>query len=180
MESASGRVIELPAGSLFPQPQLLDPFVLEEADGRAFDLAQLKGHWTLLFAGYRQCPDVCPTTLASLGRIFRELGASANTFAVVFLTLEPEVDEREDLLDFVHGFHRDFRAITGSRSSIEAFASRLRISFERGTGEQDKDRIISHLSRILLINPQGELAGSFPPGQDEALIKASLLRLMRR
>jgi len=116
----------------------------------------------------------------ALDEVFRELGASANTFAVVFLTLEPEVDEREDLLDFVHGFHRDFRAITGSRSSIEAFASRLRISFERGTGEQDKDRIISHLSRILLINPQGELAGSFPPGQDEALIKASLLRLMRR
>lgn len=78
----------------YPQPKPLDDFSLTDADGQPFTRENLTGAWTLVFLGYTYCPDVCPTTMASLNKIWPKLSSiksGANT-QVLFLSVDPKRD----------------------------------------------------------------------------------------
>ena len=78
---------DLQSGSFLPEPRQIDSFSLVSDAGTPFTLADFRGHWTLVFAGYSYCPEICPTTLAMLKAAKANLGGDAKRLKVLFLSI---------------------------------------------------------------------------------------------
>jgi len=101
---------ELQQATLLPSPKPIADFRLIDQNGEPFTLEDLKGHWTFVFFGYTQCPDVCPTSLAMLGQAIRSMGKNPDIDVMprgLFVSVDPERDTPELLAQFVPYFHPD-------------------------------------------------------------------------
>jgi protein SCO1/2 len=168
----------LSATLLYPQPRELQPFELRRTDGTVFDQAALRGHWTLMFFGFTNCPDVCPTTLASLRAIGKVLAGdqAAPAVGMVFVSVDPERDTPKVLHDYVAYFSRDIVAVTADIPKLEALSKDLGVVFAKSPLDGG-GYTMDHSAQILLLDPQGRLAGIMRPPHDPAAIVADLKRL---
>ena len=158
-------------GSILPQPRQIANFNLLGEDGNAFTPANLKGHGTVLFAGYRYCPDVCPTTLITLKAVKAQLGEDAKRLRVLFLSIDPEHDTPAQLAAYVRKFDPDFHAVTGSAAQIQSLASNLGLMVFKADSAQGSYQI-DHTVRLIVIDPQGMLyANLSPPFSSDDLVK---------
>ncbi|MFX8961232.1 SCO family protein, partial [Acinetobacter baumannii] len=82
------KSVAIASGTLLEVPRSLPPFTLTGDDGKPFTNANLAGHWTLVFAGFTSCPDVCPTTLTLLKGVLADLGPRAQTLKVLLLSVD--------------------------------------------------------------------------------------------
>lgn len=158
-----------------PVPLQVDHFELLNQDAEVVSEADLRGHWSLLFFGYRYCPDVCPTTLAELNRTAKLL-ADAKV-QVVLVSVDPQRDSPAELKEYVKYFNPAFSAWTGEAHQLSKLASELHLFYARkenpGTAY-----LMDHSSQIVLINPQGEYVGLFvAPHQAQALRDAIVWRM---
>src|SRR3989442_13601364 len=97
--------------TLFPDPKPLTAFSFTDHENRAFDLSRLKGKWSFLFFGYTHCPDICPTTLATLARARENIAkstAGAKDVQFVFISVDPNPDTASKLGQYVSSFDPDF------------------------------------------------------------------------
>ncbi len=115
-----------PAGK-GPQFELVDQF------GRVVTERDLSGKPTILHFGFTGCPMICPTTLFEVGEYIRELGAKADRFNFVFVTVDPDRDSPETLRAYLGSFDGRILGLTGSDSSIKALADGLGSSFAKQT-----------------------------------------------
>ena len=83
-------------------------FSLTDHTGKPRTLADYKGKVVVIFFGYTQCPDVCPTTMAEMASVMQQLGPQADQVQVAFITLDPERDTQELLAAYVPAFHPSF------------------------------------------------------------------------
>jgi len=135
--------------------QVGGPFQLTDQNGRAVDQRLLQGKWSAVFFGYTYCPDVCPTTLQTLGSASELLGAKAKSFQVVFITVDPQRDTPAQLKDYLSSssFPRGIIGLTGTQEQIGKAASAYKVYFQKsGNGT---DYSVDHSSAIYLMNPQG-------------------------
>jgi protein SCO1/2 len=111
---------KLAAAVMYPAPRELPDFKLQRADGAALTKADWNGRWTVAFFGYTNCPDVCPTTLATFKQVFAKLAAdgSADKIRFDFISVDPERDTPEQLTKYVGYFDKDFVAATGSDEEL--------------------------------------------------------------
>ena len=107
------RETELPLASIG------GPFTLVGADGRTFSSAKLAGKPFAIFFGFTHCPDVCPTTLARLARLRRQLGQGDDSFAIVFVSVDPERDGPAEVGAYAKLFDTPVIGLTGSVAQIE-------------------------------------------------------------
>lgn len=114
------------AGSALATPRPRPAFTLTDTDGASFDFAaQTAGRPTLLFFGYTNCPDVCPTTMADLGSALQRVPTEvAERTRVVFVTTDPARDTALVLREWLAHFDRElphpFIGLTGSLAEVEA------------------------------------------------------------
>ncbi|GIV98215.1 MAG: electron transporter SenC [Herpetosiphonaceae bacterium] len=99
-------------------PMALPDFTLTDQTGQSFRLSDQRGRVVLLFFGYTSCPDVCPTTLADLAAVKRELGTDAAQLQVVFVTVDPERDTQEVIRDYLAKFDPAFIGLHGSQEQL--------------------------------------------------------------
>jgi protein SCO1/2 len=131
------------------------PFHLVDQTGAAVDESLLRGKWSAVFFGYTYCPDVCPTTLANLGQATGDLGALANRFQVVFITVDPERDTPQALRTYLASptFPKGVRGLTGSPTQIATVARAYRVYYQKvpagGTYSMD------HSAVVYLMDPRG-------------------------
>jgi protein SCO1/2 len=162
--------IEIQSGTLLKQPRLIEPFQLADSSGAPFDNARLQGHWSLVFAGFTFCPDVCPTTLATLKTLKSKLDAAQAPVQVVFLSVDPERDTLPILDKYVHYFSPDFIGATGPDAELEKFARSLSLVYAKVPGATADSYTMDHSAALVLINPQAQVAGYFlPPHQVDQL-----------
>ena len=138
-----------------PGAQIGGPFQLTDQNGKAVDQGVLKGKWTAVFFGYTYCPDVCPTTLQTLGSASDLLGAKAKGFQVVFVTVDPARDTPSQLKDYLSSssFPRGIVGLTGTPDQLAKIAGEYKVYFQKsGTGANYS---VDHSSAIYLMNPQG-------------------------
>jgi protein SCO1/2 len=169
-------------GLLWPNPKEVQPFALADQRGEPFTLEQLKSRWSFLFFGYTYCPDVCPTTLAMLDKVSRELGqapTSIRDVQFVFVSVDPERDTPELLGKYVAYFNPNFLGVTGPDDALNALTRQLGIYAERGPPDANGDYLVGHGTAVLLIDPAGRLLGVFQAPYDPLDI-AERFRLMRR
>jgi protein SCO1 len=152
--------VVLATGSLLSPALALPDFSLIDAEGRSFGAANLRGHWSLLFFGYTNCPDFCPTTLTTLAAMQKQLRAehAALLPQVIFVSVDAKRDTPEQLAKYVPYFDPDFVGLTAAdQASIEAFAKQWGVAVIVQPAK-DGNYTVDHSGNIFVLNPQGRLA----------------------
>ncbi len=169
------------SGALLGSPRPLQPFSLTADDGSSFTDAALRERWTFLAFGYTNCPDVCPTTMATFketDRLLQERGHPPAEF--VFISVDPERDSPEQIGSYVRFFSPRFRGATGSHAALKALTDQLGVLYARVEGQQTAlGYLVDHSASILVVDPQARLAMIFSPPQDPRLMAEDFVSLTR-
>ena len=130
---------------------------LTDFDGKPRRLQDFRGKAVVLFFGYTHCPDVCPTTLADLAQVMRQLGKDAERVQVLFVTVDPERDTREVLARYVTAFDARFLGLRGSLEATQRAAKEFKIYFEKHAGGAPGAYSMDHSAQSYVIDPQRRL-----------------------
>ena len=130
---------------------------LKDADGRPRQLSDFKGKVTVVFFGFTQCPDVCPTTLAELAQVKQMLGADGARVQGVFVTVDPERDTPELLKAYVGNFGADFVALHGTPDEIKAAAKAFKVFYNKVPGKTDTSYTMDHTAGSYVFDSQGRV-----------------------
>jgi len=142
--------------TVFPTPRAVPPLDLFDQDGRPLGSDFFKGHWTLVFFGFTQCPDVCPTTLATLAQTVPQLGdlpADARP-RVLLVSVDPERDTQEILAPYVRFFDPAFLGARGSLEATAAAAGAFNVPYAK-VPLPDGGYTLDHGSGIFIVGPSG-------------------------
>jgi protein SCO1/2 len=131
------------------------PFELVDGKGNIVTDASFRGRWMLVFFGFTSCPDICPTTLASLTQALNELGDDAKKIVPIFITIDPARDNGSVMASYVSHFHPQIVGLTGSPAQIERAALAYKIYYAKAPGGDDKNYMMDHSGYIYLMSPQG-------------------------
>lgn len=145
----------------------LPPFLLTRHDGTPFTAGSLRGRWTLLFFGYTQCPDVCPTSLLAMREAMAHLG-NVPLPQVVFLSVDPQRDTIELLGQYVPHFNPAFVGATGAETALRPLAEALGVAFARH--ESASGYTIDHTASVFLVGPDVRVHSVFPHPPDPELV----------
>ena len=130
-------------------------FTLNDFHGQARSLADFRGKVVMLYFGFVQCPDVCPTALTRAAAVMQQLGPLATDVQVIFITVDPERDTPDLLREYLASFHPSFLALTGSADQIKAAADEFRVYFRKvPTGSS---YTMDHTALSYLFDRQGRI-----------------------
>lgn len=130
--------------------------VLTDHNGRPRTLADFKGKVVVLFFGFIHCPDVCPTTLAELAQVARELGPEASKMQVLFVTVDPERDTPDVLKQYVPSFHPDFLGLYGDAAATARVAKEFKIFYQKQP-QPGGGYTMDHSAGTYVLDQQGRL-----------------------
>jgi protein SCO1/2 len=158
-----GSVPALERAVLFSESRPIPDLALVDQSGQPFGAARLRGGWTFVFFGFVNCPDVCPTTLATLAAARKQLAdlPPAELPAVALVSVDPGRDTPEILARYVTHFDPSFSGVTGSPEAIGALTAAVGVAVIIGPEAADGGYSIDHSAAILLVNPEGRVAAMF-------------------
>ena len=130
---------------------------LPDAEGKVRTLADFKGKVTVLFFGYTQCPDVCPTTMAELAEVKRSLGKDGERVQGVFVTIDPERDTPQLLKNYITAFDPSFVALRGSDAQTKAVAKEFKVYYAKVEGRTPGSYTMDHTAGSFIYDTQGRL-----------------------
>jgi protein SCO1/2 len=162
--------VDLTTGTLITPSRELPDFSLIDQQGRPFGPANLRGHWSMLFFGYTNCPDLCPTTLTTLAAMEKRLHAVKASVLpqVVFVSVDAKRDTPAQMAKYVPYFDPAFIGLTAAdQPSIESVAKKLGVSVIIQPAA-DGNYTVDHSGAIFVVNPDGRLTAilSGPFGVD--------------
>jgi len=149
---------------VFSPPSAAPEFALQGSDGAELRLGRFRGRVVALAFGFTSCPKVCPTTLATLARARRLLGARAGELQVVYVTVDPARDDAERMREYLANFDPSFVGGTGSAEALAAVRERYGVVAQQVTAPDGA--AFSHSSSIYLIGRDGTLRALMPYGHD--------------
>jgi protein SCO1/2 len=137
--------------------QYAQELALPDADGRMRTLADFKGKVTLVFFGFTQCPDVCPTTLAELAAVKRELGKDGERLQGVFVSVDPQRDTPEILKAYMASFDPAFIALRGTPEQTQAVAKNFKVFYAQVPGKTEGSYTVDHTAGTYVFDAQGKV-----------------------
>ena len=143
---------------LYDEPRPINAFSLTDEQGEPVDESMLRGQWTLAFLGFTNCPDICPTTMATLARANERISDRATDPRFLMISADPERDTPEALSRYVTFFGDDFRGLTGDKETLRQLASDLNATFNHRENA-DGEAVVEHSAHLAIISPNGRLAG---------------------
>lgn len=149
--------------TLFAEPRALPAFALVDDAGAPFVPERLVGHWTFLFFGFVNCPDVCPTTLATLADVRRQVAREPGTRPpeVVMVSVDPGRDTPAVLARYVAHFDPSFTGATGDAAAIRTLTDALGVAVAVGEPDADGNYAVDHTAALFLVDPEGRFAALF-------------------
>jgi protein SCO1/2 len=132
-------------------------FQLPDTDGKVRSLQDFKGKAVVVFFGYTQCPDVCPTTMADIAQAKKLLGGEGAKVQGVFITIDPERDTPELLKAYVANFGPDFVALRGTPEQTAAVAKDFKVYYKKVEGKTAGSYTMDHSAASFIYDPQGRL-----------------------
>ena len=130
---------------------------LSDQNGQVRQLKDFSGKLTVVFFGYTQCPDVCPTTLQELAEVKRLLGPNGNKLQAVFVTVDPERDTTELLKAYVENFDASFVALRPTPEQLPVIAKEFKIYFKRVEGKTSTSYTMDHSAGSYTFDTQGRV-----------------------
>ncbi|MGY1436727.1 SCO family protein [Streptomyces reniochalinae] len=165
---AGGKAADKPAtvekqekgGTVLDQPFDKPDLTLTDTRGDKYDfIEETKGHPTLLYFGYTNCPDVCPLTMSNIAVAKSKLSKEEQKkLRVVFVTTDPERDTPEELGKWLRGQDPSFIGLTGDFDTIQAGARSLGVSVEPSYKKKNGDIVSTHGAQVLAFSPKDDKA----------------------
>lgn len=154
------RPVDLTTGTYFAPGRKLPDFSLIDQQGRVFGSPNLRGRWSLLFFGYTNCPDFCPTTLTTLAAMQKRLRAAKTSVLpqVIFVSVDAKRDTPAQMAKYVPYFDPEFIGLTAAdQPAIEAVAKRFGVSVIIQPAS-DGTYTVDHSGAIFVLDPDGRLS----------------------
>ena len=139
--------LTLPNGAT-PASSVGGPFRLIDQNGRAVSEQDFKGEPFIVFFGFTNCPDICPTTLFEMSEVLKRLGPDANKTAALFVSVDPERDTPEKLKDYLSSFHPRIFGLTGTPEEIATVEKEYRVYAKKGPAQGRRLHHGSHGRRL--------------------------------
>ncbi|MBT2322861.1 SCO family protein [Variovorax paradoxus] len=132
-------------------------FSLADADGKARTLADFKGKVVVLFFGYAQCPDVCPTTMSEMAQVKQQLGADGDKLQVLFVTVDPERDTPAVMKAYMGAFDPAFVALIPTTEQLQALSKDFKVYYKKVEGKTPTSYSMDHSAASFVYDPEGRL-----------------------
>lgn len=154
-------------------------FSLTDHTGKPRTLQDFRGKVVLLFFGYTQCPDVCPTTMAKMATVMKDLGPSSKDVQVLFVTLDPERDTQELLASYVPAFHPSFIGLYGNQEATARTAKEFKVFYsKRPSGDDPKNYTVDHMTGSYVFDREGRVRLLVRHESEPGAIAADLRQLL--
>ncbi len=157
------------------QADIGGPFSLIDHNGVRRTEADFLGKYTLVFFGYTYCPDVCPTTLAVLSAVLREMGETADRVVPVLISVDPARDTPEAMRAYLSAFDPRFVGLTGSEEEIAEAARVYRVYYQSHV-QDGPNYTVDHSSVIYLMGPDGNFITNYTLEAGPQAISANVMR----
>lgn len=167
-------------GSTIDPPVPAADFELSNQHGQKFRLSEQRGEIVLLFFGYSNCPDVCPLTMSNFKSIKEELGDQADKVRFIFVTVDPERDTKERLLEYVKVFDPEIVALTGSRAELEPVWKSYGVYQAKQDTGSAAGYSLDHTARTYLIDQEGNWRLTYPFEMEKADIISDVRHLINK
>jgi len=136
-------------------------FTLTDYNDQPFSLSQQRGKIVLIFFGYTNCTDACPTMLTKLKRVYAELGDKRNQVQTVFVSVDPERDTPAALKDYLKFFSINAIGLTGKKDDIDKVVKQYGASYEIQQSDSAAGYHVNHSTYLYLIDQNGKLQSQF-------------------
>lgn len=153
-------------------------FALTDHTGKARTLADFKGKAVLVFFGYTQCPDVCPTTMAEMAAVMQQLGPQSDKLQVLFITVDPERDTQALLSKYVPAFDPRFLGLNGDAAATAKVAKDFKVFYQKVPGKDPGTYTMDHTAGSYVFDPQGRVRLFVRHGQGAAPIVHDIKMLL--
>ena len=164
------------SGGELPLDTLGGPFTLVGSDGRPFSSARLSGKPAAIFFGFTNCPDVCPTTLARLANLRKQLGKGDEGFSIVFISVDPERDRPEDVGRYTGLFNTPIVGLTGSPAQVDQVKKQFGV-FSQKVPTPGGDYSVDHTATVFLLDRNGKFVATLAPEEANGPALDKLLRI---
>jgi protein SCO1/2 len=155
------------------------PFTLEDGNGRPVTDRDLRGRWLLVYFGYTNCPDVCPTTLTEVAAALDKLGARGERILPVFISIDPQRDTPQVVKDYTAAFTPRLLGLTGTPEQVARVAQEYRVYYAtHQNGDKTGDYSVDHSSLLYLMDPDGRFVAPIRTDESGPEIAADLARLI--
>jgi len=151
--------VTLPNGATAPS-SVGGPFQLTDQNGRAVSDRDFKGEPFIVFFGFTNCPDICPTTLFEMSEVLKRLGPDADRTAALFISVDPERDTPDKLKDYLSSFHARIFGLTGTPEEIAKVEKEYRV-YAKKVPLKDGDYTMDHTAVVYLMDKDGRFVAPF-------------------
>lgn len=152
-------------GTVYDPPVVLQDFTLPASMGENLSLGDFSDGWTLLFFGYTHCPDFCPTTLSDFRRIKRLMGADADSYNFVFISVDAERDSPDVLKRYLTPFDTTFVGLSADVETLERikddYGLYYALRIEDAPDNHPDLYPVDHTTRTFVVDAEGRLRLSF-------------------
>jgi len=132
-------------------------FTLADADGRQRTLADFKGKVVVMFFGYAQCPDVCPTTMTEMAQVKQQLGSDGDKLQVLFVTVDPERDTPSVMKAYMGAFDPSFVALIPTPEQLPELAKDYKVYYKKVEGKTPTSYSMDHSAASFVYDTEGRL-----------------------
>jgi protein SCO1 len=130
-------------------------FKIRDYNGMPRTPDDFKGKVVILFFGYTQCPEICPTTLSSMASVFSKLGERAKEVQVIFITLDPQRDGADTLREYVQGFDPSFLALRPEPEELQSLVDDYKVYYQKVEGRTPNSYTMDHTAGELIFDKSG-------------------------
>ena len=153
-------------------------FALTDHNGKPRTMADFRGKAVVIFFGYTQCPDVCPTTMTGMAEALKLLGGDAAKVQVLFVTVDPERDTQQLLAQYVPVFNPSFLGLYADAQTIARTAQEFRVFYRKQPGSTPTTYTVDHSAGSYVYDPQGRLRLYIKHGEKPEVIAKDLKLLV--
>ena len=154
-------------------------FSLMDHNGQVRSLADFSGKVVVVFFGYTQCPDVCPTSMQELAEVKRLLGADGDKLQGIFITLDPERDTAELLKAYMANFDPSFMALRPNPEQLAAVTKDFKIYYKKVDGKTATSYTLDHSAGSYTFDTQGRVRLYNRYGSGAAALAADVATLLQ-
>ena len=165
-------------GGEIPPPNPAPALALTDQHGQPFDLASQRGRAVLLFFGYTNCPDICPTTLSDFLTVRDALGDQADDVAFVLVTVDPARDTPDRLTQYLDFFDPGFIGLTGTDEQIAQAKQGYGVYSQIQESASSLGYLVEHTSAMFVIDPDGNYRLTYAYGTDPAIVAEDVSHLL--
>ena len=155
-------------------------FRLTDHNGQPRSLADFRGKVVVVFFGFAQCPDVCPTALGELAQVKQALGADGDKLQALFVTVDPERDTPEVLKAYMANFDPSFLALRPTPEALAVMAKDFKIYYKKVEGKTPTSYTMDHSAGSYIYDPQGRLRLYLRYGAGAEALAADVRQLLKQ